>query len=77
MLRSLGWREGQGLGREGGGITEPVTARGAQAGGDKGGLGCREPGGSDYHTMRREGTSHKDAAKNMVSFSVVSSGRIS
>lgn len=77
MLRSLGWREGQGLGREGGGITEPVTARGAQAGGDKGGLGSREPGGSDYHTMRREGTSPKDAAKNMVSLALVSSGRIS
>jgi hypothetical protein len=40
MLKSLGWREGEGLGREGEGIREPVRARQAQEAGSKTGVGA-------------------------------------
>eukprot|EP00262_Sarcandra_glabra_P007313 TRINITY_DN20017_c0_g2_i6.p3 TRINITY_DN20017_c0_g2~~TRINITY_DN20017_c0_g2_i6.p3 ORF type:complete len:111 (+),score=22.52 TRINITY_DN20017_c0_g2_i6:133-465(+) len=39
MLRSMGWQEGLGLGKDGSGITEPVQAKSVE---DRAGLGSQQ-----------------------------------
>jgi len=63
LLRGLGWQQGSGLGAEGAGIVEPISAKGAA---DRSGLGSGEGGevptlkdGSiDYSAYRKQLSSH-------------------
>jgi len=58
MLKKLGWREGEGLGREGGGIVEPVKAEGYVKGAGLGTGGRQAPGSTvgfdDYAKVARD-----------------------
>lgn len=49
LLKKLGWKEGEGLGRDGGGIVDPVKAEGYSRGAGLG-SGAKTSGGGGGHT---------------------------
>ncbi|KAG0048262.1 hypothetical protein BGZ83_006769 [Gryganskiella cystojenkinii] len=55
LLKSMGWKEGQGLGKDGGGIRDPIQASGYSRGVGIG-AGVVGPGGSSGSSDRRGGT---------------------
>ncbi|KAG9148540.1 hypothetical protein Leryth_022184 [Lithospermum erythrorhizon] len=57
MLRSMGWQEGSGLGKDGSGVVEPVQAQGTES---RAGLGIHQPKKSDPDLEVQAGDSYKN-----------------